>query len=61
MLFQLLNNLRVDEQRRFWIVYLEADEDTCDKEEDLRQEGMEVKIAFPMSHNTLTSVEEYVQ
>jgi len=51
VLFQLLNNLRVDEQRRFWIVYQEADEDACDIREDLGQEGMEVKIAFPMSHN----------
>jgi hypothetical protein len=49
--FQLLNNLRVNEQRRFWITYPEADEDTCDIEEDMGLEGMEVKIAFPMSHN----------
>ena len=35
VLFQLLNNLRVDEQRRFWIVYQEADEDACDIREDL--------------------------
>ena len=61
VLFQLLNNLRVDEQRRFWIVYQEADEDACDIREDLGQEGMEVKIAFPMSHNILISGEEYVQ
>ena len=61
VLFQLLNNLRVDEQRRFWIVYQEADEDACDRREDLGQEGMDVKIAFPVSHNTLTIVEEYVQ
>jgi DNA invertase Pin-like site-specific DNA recombinase len=61
VLFQLLNNLRVDVQRRFWIVYQEADEDACDIREDLGQEGMEVKIAFPMSHNVLTIVEEYVQ
>jgi len=49
-----LNNLRVDEQRRFWIVYQEADEDACDIKEDLGQEGMEVKIAFPMSDKTST-------
>ena len=61
VLFQLLNNLRVDEQRRFWIVYHEADENACDIKEDLGQEGMEVKIAFPMSHNSLTTIEEYVQ
>ena len=38
-----------------------ADEDTCDIREDLGQMGTEVKIAFPMSHNVLTIVEEYVQ
>ena len=59
--FQLLNNLRVDEQRRFWITYPEVDEDTCDIREDLGQMGTEVKIALPVSHNTLTIVEEYVQ
>ena len=51
VLFQLLNNLRVDEQRRFWIAYPEADEDTCDIREDSGQMGTEVKIVFPMSHN----------
>ena len=61
VLFQLLNNLRVDEQRRFWITYPEADEDACDIREDLGQMGTEVKIAFPMSHNSLTTIEEYVQ
>lgn len=61
VLFQLLNNLRVDEHRRLWIAYPEAKEDACGIREELGQEGMEVKIAFPVSHNTLTIVEEYVQ
>lgn len=52
--FQLLNNLRVGEQRRFCFVYPEADEDACEIREDLGQEGMEVKIAFPMSDRTST-------
>jgi hypothetical protein len=61
VLFQLLNNLRGDEQRRFWIAYPEADEDDCDIGEDMGQTATEVKISLPMSHNTLTTVEEYVQ
>jgi hypothetical protein len=61
VLFKLLKNLRVDEQRRFWITYPEAKEDACDIREDLGQEVMEVKIAFPMSHNVLSIVEEYIQ
>ena len=30
VLFQLLNNLLVDEQRRFWIAFSEATTDACD-------------------------------
>ena len=60
VLFQLLNNLRVDEQRRFWLVYQEANEDACDIREDLGQEGMEVKIAFPVPNKTLTRAEEFM-
>jgi hypothetical protein len=56
-----LDHLQVDEHRRFWIAYPEADEDTFDIREDLGQMGTEVKIVFPMSHNVLTIVEEYVQ
>jgi SAM-dependent methyltransferase len=55
VLFQLLNNLRVDEQRRFWIAYPEADENDCDIREDLGQMGMEVKIAFPVSGHRSSS------
>ena len=51
----------MDEQRRFWIAYPEAKDDDCDIGEDLGQMATEVKITFPVSHNTLTSVEEYVQ
>ena len=52
VLFQLLNNLHMDEQRRFWITYSEVDEDACDIKEDLGQMATEVKIALPVSHNT---------
>jgi hypothetical protein len=40
---------------------LEASEDNCDIEEDMGQMETGVKIAFPVSHNSLTIVEEYVQ
>jgi hypothetical protein len=43
-----VNNLHVDEQRRIWIAYPEAIEDIGSK----GQEGMEVKITLPMSHNS---------
>jgi hypothetical protein len=51
--FWLLNNLRVDEQQCFWIVYSVADEDMCDIGDDLGQMATEVKIALPMSLNVL--------
>jgi len=35
--------------------------DIDDIVEDMGQMATEVKIAFPMSHNALTIVEEYVQ
>ena len=37
------------------------DGNICDIGEDVGQEVMEVKIAFPVSHNSLKIVEEYVQ
>jgi hypothetical protein len=53
--------LSVDERRCIWITYLEANEDDCDIEEDKGQMATEVKIAFPVSHNILTSAEEYIK
>ncbi len=61
VLFQFLHNLQVDDRRRFWILYPVADEDICDIGNELGQIATEVKIALPVSHNTLTSVEEYIQ
>jgi hypothetical protein len=61
VLFQLLNNLRFDGRRRFWITYAVADEDTSDIREDKGQMATGVKIAFPMSHNFLTETEEQVK
>ena len=62
VLFHLLDKLRVDEQRRFWIEQpSEANKNISDTREDLGQKGMEVKTSSDLSHNTLTRVEEYVQ
>lgn len=61
VLFQFLHNLQVDDRRRFWILYPVADEDICDIGNELGQIATEVKIALPVFHNTLTSVEEYTQ
>ncbi len=55
VLFLLLHNLRVDDRRRFWILYPLADEYICDIEEEWEQIAMEVKIALPMSGHRSSS------
>ena len=52
VLFQLLNNLRVDEHRRFWICYPEVDENAGEIGEDIKQMATKIQIAIPVSHNT---------
>jgi hypothetical protein len=47
--------------RRYWIREDVAIVGIGDTGEELGQMATEVKIAFPMSHNFLTIVEEYVQ
>jgi hypothetical protein len=61
ILFRLMDGLRADIGRRYWIKDNSADGDICDPGEDMGQMATEVKIVFPMSHNVLTIVEEYVQ
>jgi len=53
-----------NEQRRFWNEEFETKEakgNLGDEKEGLEQERMEVKTFSALSHNVLTSVEEYVQ
>jgi hypothetical protein len=61
ILFRLMDGLRPDAGRRYWIKGHSAEVDIDDIVEELGQMATEVKIAFPMSHNALTIVEEYVQ
>lgn len=61
ILFRLMDRLRPDTERRYWIREQGAEGKIVDIGEEMRQTVMEVKIAAPVSHNTLTSVEEYVQ
>lgn len=44
-LFSILNGLRQDADRRFWIERLEAQENNCDLEEDMGQVSTGVEIA----------------
>jgi hypothetical protein len=52
VLFQLLNNLRIDGRGRFWIAYAVTDEDTSDIWKNKGQMTTGVKIVFPMFHNS---------
>jgi hypothetical protein len=61
ILFRLMDGLRPDAGRRYWIREQGTEGIIVGTGEELGQMGTEVKIAFPVSHNTLTSVEEYVQ
>jgi hypothetical protein len=61
ILFRLMNRLCPDAGRRYWIRVQGAEGNIVDIGEELGQIAIEVKIAFPMSHNSLTTIEEYVQ
>jgi hypothetical protein len=51
-LFSILDGLRLDAERRYWIEGLEAQEDNCDIEADTGQVSTGVEILLQMSHNT---------
>jgi hypothetical protein len=59
-LFSILDGLRQDADRRFWIESFMTPEDNCDVEEDTGQVSTGVENVLQMSHNTLTRAEEYI-
>jgi len=59
-LFSILDGMRQDADRRFWIERLEAQENNCDIDEDTGHISTGVEIVLQMSHNTLTRAEEYI-
>ncbi len=60
-LFSILDGLRLDSERRYWIERREVEGNNSDIEEDTEQMSTGVEILLTMSHNTLTSAEEYIQ
>jgi hypothetical protein len=60
-LFSILDGLRQDAARRFWIERLDAQENNCDIESGTGQMGTAVEIRLQMSHNVLTISEEYLK
>jgi len=60
-LFSILDGLRLDGERRYWIERRETEGNICDIEADTGQMSTGVEILLPMSHNTLTITEEYIE
>ena len=66
-LFSILDGLRHDADRRFWIESFVTPEDNCDVEEDTGQVSAGVEIVLQMTDktgtclaNSLTRAEEYI-
>ena len=60
-LFSILDGLRLDNERRYWIRRSGAEGNNSYIEEDAGQMSTGVEILLTVSHNTLTSAEEYIQ
>jgi hypothetical protein len=61
VLLRLVDGLQSDAEERNWISEQCIEVNTYDMGEDMGHTETEVKIAFPMSHNSLTRVEEYIK
>jgi hypothetical protein len=60
-LFSILDGLRRDSKRRYWIDRKVMEMDNSDIQIDSGQISTGVENLLPMSHNTLTSAEEHIQ
>jgi len=60
-LFSFLDGLRVSIRQGFWVSEQSIEVNICDMREDMGYKVTQVKIAFPMSHNILTSVEDHIE
>ena len=54
ILFRLTDGLNQDDDKRSWVGQLEVSEEKYDIKDDTGQVSTSVKIAFTISHNTLT-------
>ncbi len=60
-LFSILDGLRSDTRRRYWISENVTQGNTCGMGENMRPKVTEIKIALQMSHKHLTTIEEYIK
>jgi hypothetical protein len=61
ILFKLMDGLRADNGRRYWISEQSIEVNKWDIGEDMGHTVKKVKISLTMSHKTLTGVEEDIQ
>jgi hypothetical protein len=61
LLFSFLDGLLADTEWRYWIGEHVIEVNICDIGKDMGPTVKEVKIALPMSHNSLTIAEEHIQ
>ena len=60
-LVSILDGLRLDSERRYWIERRETEGNICDIEVGTGHMSTGVEILIPMSHNILTIAEEYIK
>ena len=60
-LFTILYGLHLESKCRYWIERRDDKGNICDIEVDIGQMSAVVEILLPMSHNALTTAEEYIK
>jgi site-specific recombinase XerC len=60
-LFSILDGVRLDNEKRYWIERREVKGNNSDIKEEVGNMSTGVEILLPVSHNTLTNAEEYIQ
>jgi hypothetical protein len=60
-LLSILDGLRLDSERRYWIEHRDTEGNISDIGVDIGQMSTGVEILLPMSHNTLTIAQEHIK
>lgn len=60
-LFVILDGLRLDSERRYWIEHRDTEGNFSDVEVNLGHMSTSVEILLTMSHNTLTIAQEHIK
>jgi len=60
-LFSILDGLRLDSERRYWIERKLTEKNSSNIQEDSRQIGTSVEFLIKMTHKNLTNAEEYIK